>query len=289
MGAFNHVRPLTWAALMADFLTAMGDAAANHGIFEVDLIFPHNAIYTPNGVMPIVFAVQNPELAVSKSLGVLLYWQLLQGDYPGNNTGNSASGPGHIIAGGGFNIFDLNVTSNEPHLFSTSINTASHPDGVWTLDWSLQLYKCSGPGGSARQLNPYNTLVFTTSGSGQAPDVVAATSSGICETSEAFAYNVTGETCEVSTGVMHVFGPTPTTNPCAVMIDPTAASSIAAAATVSWCAGAPNNHDLHPAANVTCPNYTPLASANAAGRSRMEVTSTLLMLLATLTGLIHLG
>jgi hypothetical protein len=66
MRAFNHLCPLAWAVLMAGLMTA-GDATATTtltpGIFEVDLLFPRNETYTPQALMPVVFAMQNPTLA----------------------------------------------------------------------------------------------------------------------------------------------------------------------------------------------------------------------------------
>src|SRR5207244_4320386 len=57
--------------------------AAVPGVVEVDLIFPRNDTYAPLPGMPIVFAIQNPQLVASlyPSFDLLLY-QL--GDSDGN-------------------------------------------------------------------------------------------------------------------------------------------------------------------------------------------------------------
>jgi hypothetical protein len=274
MGAFNHVRPQAWAALMAGLMTAKGgDATAsaipNPGIFEVDSLFPRNSTYTPQALMPIVFALQNPTLA--SSLEATLFWDLWEG--------NNRSSPGSVV-GGAMELAIMNLSSSDPLLVTRLVNTIAYPDGFWTLSWNLLINNCSQPEGSPQGMFTLsNATIFTTSTSGEAPDLVAATSADMCGTTEASAFDVTsfGTTCGV-------LGPSPATNPCAATINPAAASSIYAAATAAACAL--ENRQQNP--NVTCPTST-ASSADAAGRFRIAAASTLLMLLAMLTDLIHLS
>ena len=69
MGAFDHACYQPWAALMAILTIAITASAQVYpianGIFEVDLLFPGNSTYTPQPLMPVVFALQNPTLAPS--------------------------------------------------------------------------------------------------------------------------------------------------------------------------------------------------------------------------------
>lgn len=220
--------------------------------------------------MPIVFALQNPTLA--SPLEATLFWELWEG--------NNDSSPGSV-ADGGFELATLDLSSSDPLLLTRSVNTIAYPDGFWTISWSLLFGNCSQPEGKAQGIMLSNASIFTTSSSGQAPDLVAATSADMCGTAEAYAFNVTsfGDLCGV-------LGPSPTANPCAATINPAAASSISAAATAEACS--PLLHQQNP--NVTCPTSTAkpsASSADAAGRSRMSAASTLLTLLATLTAIIH--
>jgi hypothetical protein len=267
MGAFNYVRHQVWAALMAVLMTA--SVIANPGIFEVDSLFPRNSTYTPQALMPIVFAVQNPTLA--SSLGATIYWELWEG--------NNFSSPGSVMDGG-MELAIMNFSSNDPFLATRIVNTIAYPDGFWTLSWSLSIYNCSQPAFN-RGIAQSNTTVFTISTSGQAPDLVAATSADMCGATEGFAYNVTslGDAC----GVLPLNA---TANPCAAPINSAAASSIYAAATATACEFYARQQNP----NVTCPTSTSkpsASSADGAGRSRSVTASTLLTLLATLTALIY--
>ncbi|KIN05191.1 hypothetical protein OIDMADRAFT_115589 [Oidiodendron maius Zn] len=287
MRAFNHVRPLAWAALMAGLMTA-GDASSTTatptatptpGIFEVDLLFPRNTTYTPQELMPIVWALQNPTLAAP--LAATILWIMWEGD--------NQSSPGSIGDGGLELYTQDDLSSSNPLMATRFVNVASVPDGVWTLSWSLDVYNCSQlfPGfvdNENKTIMQSNTVVFTTSSSGQAPDLVAATSADVCGSAEAFAFDVAsfGTACGFP-GAVLAPKPTPTTNPCAAAINASVASSISAAATAWGCA--PQQHPLNP--NVSCP---PLHfSGDPGSKSRMAAASTLLTLLATLTALIYLG
>ncbi|GCB21696.1 hypothetical protein AAWM_04581 [Aspergillus awamori] len=284
----DHFRFLTLALLVMNSFIAMGDDSQDFypGIFEVDLIFPRNETYSPQELMPIVFALQNPSLA--STLGATIYWGLREG--------NNWSAPGSVTDEG-FELFTFNFTSSGPHLATSFVNTLAYPDGSWTFAWTLQITNCS----QAERLscldsesqncslayNPNqvlsmsNAIVFNVSQSGQAPSLEAATSSDMCRTMEAYAFNVTST--GVTGEVCGFLGPSPTTNPCAATINASAASSISAAATALACD--PQERSAYP--NVTCP--TPSSKSNAAGQYGMAAASTLLMLFTMVTALIHLG
>ncbi|RAL13111.1 uncharacterized protein BO97DRAFT_469865 [Aspergillus homomorphus CBS 101889] len=270
----SHVRFLAWYALMANSVLAMGTAtAADGGIFEVDLISPRNMTYTPQALMPIVFALQHP--ALSYTTAASIFWSVWEG--------NNQTSPGSVTDGGlELALDDWNQTSSEPHFVTRFFNTINYPEGFWTLSWSLQLYNCSdNPEKQGVQfITTNNTTTFTVSRqSGKAPDLVAATSSETCGATVAYAYNVTGG--EYGCGFM---GPNVTANPCSATINSSAASSIMAAATEMACS--PSESGVYP--NVSCP-ASPLKSSNDAGPSHMAAAvSTWLTLLTLVTALIHL-
>ncbi|KAJ5259352.1 hypothetical protein N7478_012333 [Penicillium angulare] len=238
----------------------------NPGIFEVDLVFPRNATYTPQALMPIVWAVQRPDMP--PALASSITWSLLESN---NYTAPGSSDDGLIEM--------LSPLPGNETLISRFFNTIEYPDGYWNLTWTLWVNNCSQEGSSQYILKTGST-VFTISKSGQEPDLVAATSAGQCDAMDAYAFNVTsfGENCGY-------LGPTPTTNPCAVNISSSAASSLYASATTWYCA--PNTVD-NP--NVTCPTSTSTSSAsNPASQSFMVTRTALLMLLVGITNFILMG
>ena len=138
MGSFNHFRPLAGTALVvAGWLTtALADAstaAINSGIFEVDLLFPRNVTYTPQALMPIVWAMQNPPLAAP--LQAIIYWQLWEG--------SNETSPGSVVDGTLDLVVGVNLSSSGPLLFDRIVNTMAYPDGVWTLTWEVNVSNCS--------------------------------------------------------------------------------------------------------------------------------------------------
>ncbi|KAJ6095230.1 hypothetical protein N7486_005976 [Penicillium sp. IBT 16267x] len=238
----------------------------NPGIFEVDLVFPRNATYTPQALTPIVWALQNPKMA--KPLTAYMTWSLWEG--------NNQSSPGSVVAGD-LELSLMDVSSSEPLLVSKFVNTVAYPDGDWTLAWTLNLYNCSQDDLPYHVITRSDSTVFTIGKSGQEPDLVAATSADECGTMEAYAFNVTS-----FVGICGYLGPNPTTNPCPVTINSTVSSSLYAAATAFACSPLSRNANV-----TTCPSLP--SASNPAGRSRMATAPVLLMLLAMVTNLIHLG
>ncbi|RAK89175.1 hypothetical protein BO79DRAFT_217265 [Aspergillus costaricaensis CBS 115574] len=264
-----YLRFLTWAVLVVNSMIAMGDGTSDiySSIFEVDLISPRNETYTPEALMPIVFALQNSPLA--SSLDAYITWDLLEG--------NNRSSPGSIN-GGLLELASSDLWSPGLHLVTRFVNTLPYPNGFWTFAWTLHIADCSQNGSGPQDIKFHNDIVFTVSLSGEAPSLEAATSSGTCGIQNANALNVTatGEECGF-------LGPSPTTNPCAARIDASAASSIWAAATAFACS--PLERSANP--NVTCP--TPSSKSNGIGQYGMIAASTMLTLFTMVTALIYLG
>jgi hypothetical protein len=266
MDASSHAR-FAFAALMSGLMTAMGDKSAPlivPGIFEVDLLFPRNETYAPSWLMPIVFAVQNPSLAVP--LSATIQWTL----WEGNDTRSPGSiGAGDIEVAG--DVVTVKPAPSNPYLLSSAVNTISYPDGVWTLAWYLQYNLC----GSLTHSEIFTT-VFTVNKSGKAIDLEAATSSDVCGNTEAQGFNITSfDGCHL--------GPSPTTNPCVATIDSAAASSLSALAkaTGSICTSY--------SSNLTCLNPQPPPGQPSAANPRVAAASTLLTLLAALAAMVHLA
>ncbi|KAJ5927826.1 hypothetical protein N7466_006782 [Penicillium verhagenii] len=269
---------LLQAALITSWMTV---ATANSGVFEVDLIYPRNETYTPSPLMPMVFAVQNPDMA--DPLGASISWSFLEG---GNR-----SAPGSLLDGllelSPMNVLNVSGDLDKltldipgyPLLVTRYLDTFSFPDGTWNFEWSLEVYNCtSGFEDYQNALQVTNYVTFNTSKSGKAPDLVAATSAGTCDTAEGFAFNAIS--LEYNCGVLE---PTQTTNPCAVTIDSAAESNLMAMATEHACSIL--ERPIHP--NVTCPSATP--SSNTAGQSRTAAAPVLFMVLATLTTMAYFG
>ncbi|KAJ5765383.1 hypothetical protein N7520_004942 [Penicillium odoratum] len=268
---------LLQAALIAGWMTV---ATASSGVFEVDLIFPRNETYTPSPLMPMVFALQNPSMAVP--MEALIEWQLLEG--------GNISAPGSILSGAleldlmsSLNVStDLDKATLDlpgyPLLVTRYLDTFSYPDGSWNFEWTLQVSNCTYGNYAPNVLQMTNNVTFTTSKLGKAPDLVAATSARTCDTAEGYAFNATS--IEATCGVL---GPTPTTNLCAITIDSAAESSLMALATAQACSIL--QRPINP--NVTCPSSTPLS--NTAGQSRITAVPVLLMVLAMLTIMAYFG
>ncbi|KAJ5981972.1 hypothetical protein N7451_012072 [Penicillium sp. IBT 35674x] len=232
------------------------------GIFEVDLVFPRNATYTPQALMPIVWALHNPSMA--PPLASYITWSLWEG--------NNQTSPGSLDGG----LIELLVgDASNDRMISKFSNSIDYPDGYWTLAWSLEIANCSQYTGPSHAVTRGGSTIFTVSKSGEEPDLVAATSAGQCDAIYAYAFNVTsfGSACG------HL-GQTPTTNPCAVNISSSAASSLYASATASACAP---NTVVNP--NVTCPTSTSTSSASIPASQSLMVTRTALMML--LVGIIN--
>lgn len=275
MDAFNHLRPLAGLALMASLMTAT--ATANSGIFEVDLLFPRNETYTPQALMPLVFALQSPILA--QPLRFTIEWGLWEGNY---STSPGADIEGSFDSLDSFSQDSDNLSVSDPYFITSFTDTRSRLDGTWTLSWFLQANNCTTPpprSNDTTAIQQNGSIVFTVSSLGQAPDLVAATSVDVCSSAPAYAFNMTSlsNLCGYAGGLL---GSSPTTNPCAASIDAAAASSMYAKATVAACLP---YQPVNP--NITCPSFSAKPSAS----SHSAAASTLLALIAMLTALIHVG
>lgn len=219
---------------------------------EVDLIFPRNTTYAPSVLMPIVFAIQNSQLAAP--LDFNFQWDISPlGVYNGSS---SESG-----------ILDLTWAnfSGSTLYFAHAATSVLNVEKAWMFGWSLSSGNCSGSSGIESSLggnNQHNFIEFVTRNGAQQPDLVAATTDDTCSNTESYIFNVTG-TLEVDPSRYDgrnscaVVAPmwTSAANPCGARLDASAASSISAAMTHTACAA------LHPV--VSCPTATSAACREA--------------------------
>jgi hypothetical protein len=219
-------------------------------IAEIDLIFPRNDTFAPTVLMPVIFAIQNSQLAASLALS--FEWTLNQ--FGGNDSNNP-------IANGAIDLRSANTSSGDPYFALGYIYDLVDTETTWSLVWSVSAANCSmygsvtQPGGGVQS----NAVFFSTRKGAQQPDLIAATGDNTCSSTESFTFNVTGATYVVPGQDHNKFGngsacaelattlPTPTPNPCGVRINSSAASSISTAVTASACSHAVDR------ARVTCP------------------------------------
>ncbi|KAI1375638.1 hypothetical protein F4677DRAFT_421929 [Hypoxylon crocopeplum] len=226
---------------------------------EVHLIYPRNDTYAPTTLMPIVFAIQNSQLAAPLDLNI--QWDIYQiGVYDG------------LVASGVLLLTGVDFSNNsDPYFKFTSTAKLNVTEAAWMLMWTLSSGNCSigseGDDGWTDNLSYYNRVMvahFTTKNGTKEPDLVAATAvdNGVCasNTQGYFTFNVTGtlhvsdprkydgrDTCAI------LAPPEPTVSAnataCGPSIDASAASSISAAITSRACKA------LNPV--VTCrPDHT---------------------------------
>ncbi|KAF1952162.1 hypothetical protein CC80DRAFT_495497 [Byssothecium circinans] len=217
---------------------AIGTAAVpTSGVVEIDLVFPRNETYAPMEVMPIVFAIQNPELARVLnpiSIGFTIRDQ------------NDLLGPRGVT-----DNYDLrwkNFSTNDPYFVYRGYKKFN-TEGSWGMTWKWRWD--SGTEDSVAQasrdiqpkplINNHTVLstYFTIKNSAQGMDLVAASNNKTCPGDFGVAINVTntlnftppakywygGDKCAVMASSF------PTPNLYRVKIDSAAASSIYVSAT----------------------------------------------------------
>jgi len=225
-----------WMACLAAVVNAAG-------VLEIDVVFPrNNGTYAPSKFFPIVFALQNGNLA--KHLAPAIYSFIRNGSNLESTFGQSSR--------------DL-----------TYANYSSEPYFVWNLEdidaegryqllatAAWQSCNVSGDQVSIGGGDINFGVTFIIKKGGQEVDLraapaglVAATADDkTCSAKHGVALNVTGQTYEVpasldsrklsgTCGVLASSSPTPTANPCRVKIDTAVAASMSAFLHASMCKG----------------------------------------------------
>lgn len=247
-------------------------STTSNKVAEVDLMFPRNESFSPSHLMPIVFAVQNPNLL--SSLRPILSYRVSQ---------LNVSPLDRIRKGDLIRLFEHNLTDvADPYLLYWSIDLAV--EGTFKFTWQLTLDNCSYNadidkidghvfGGQLMQFS------FSTKQGAAPPDLVAFAEEETCNRTLAQAVHVPsalelpptrtagwgGPSCAVNPDL------SPTPSPCNIKIDSAAAASISASLTVAAC----NNWFR---TGVSCP--TP-SSENAASMPRFPVTRAWILAVGT--------
>ncbi|KAL4877048.1 hypothetical protein BJY04DRAFT_231178 [Aspergillus karnatakaensis] len=217
-------------------LATRSQASTTPGSIEVDLIFPQNSSYAPSPLMPIVFAVQNPALAMTLSPSIS--WYIEQQNIQPNQT-DRVTGLVHLS--------DLNTSTSDPY-FLHATTQQLNKEGPFVFAWELSLHNCSRDPDSdtAVQVGSYGDrryqVYFSIEEGSSAPDLVAATSDDTCKNSLAQAVEVIdlleipakqkqpASSCAVLPSTLA------TPSPCKVKIDSSTAESLAVAMTSAACA-----------------------------------------------------
>jgi hypothetical protein len=209
--------------------------AAPSGILEVDLLFPRNGTWKPTSIMPIVFAVQQPQLGVLIQRQIIR-WRLGQV--------NNASRSIHE----GTATFDLNATTSGLYLATGISDALAGIEGGWEIQWMVSLRNCT-------QLSSENTRIefsafaesrstfFQTNDSAPAPSVETALSIDSCQNLDYLVYNVSavqpvpkGYDTELYLSCAALGDSSVVTgSPCSININAAASTSASAAISYSTC------------------------------------------------------
>ena len=213
----NLVSRAVWS--LVGSLAYLGAVANAAGVLEISVVFPRNETYAPIDLFPVVFALQNAELA--KNLNI---------DFRSNIRNASFDGVGGTF----FKDLTHADYSSEPYLvyYYETMNT----DGTYDMFSTVAWVSCNENGDQVPIISNDTRLSvdFTIKNGGQQVDLVAATAKDkTCSAEAGVAINVTDQTREFPDGTCAVLAsssPTPTASPCRVQIDTAADASMSA----SW-------------------------------------------------------
>lgn len=222
------------SALLAGAILCLATVVRAAGVVEIDIVFPrNNQTYAPTSHFPIVFALQNPDLATH--LDPYLQYFIR------NGSDLEAS------YGYGNNRLAQANSSADPR-FSyhyATMDTEGRHELFVTVHWN----SCGETGDEIGILSNRTNLWmnFTIARDGQEVDLVAATADDkTCAAKDGVAINVTdttrevdvpGETESATCAVLASASPTATANPCKVKIDEAAAESMLASLHDALCKG----------------------------------------------------
>jgi hypothetical protein len=192
------MRASSWASW---FLVAYAEAtkaatSESSGVVRVDLAFPRNETYATSQFLPIVFAVENAELApyIKPHISFQI-WEYY------NTTRSEVLDT--------YDLAQANFSGSEPY-FEYSRRAKFDKEAVWQMKWSVSWSSCRGRVPYKEFGDPqiilYNStdqfIIFTTktSTSGHDLDLVAATKNTDCSenTEDTSAYINITDTIEVS-------------------------------------------------------------------------------------------
>ncbi|KAH6649478.1 hypothetical protein F5144DRAFT_6701 [Chaetomium tenue] len=232
-----------WAPAALAALAAAAEVVTTTRQFEFDIVFPHNETYKPADTMPIVFAIQNPSVAASIG-DFMVFWTISQ--VQGWDTIRSSMDFGH------FNVFS-NQTSTDATQFLVAFTNITDwiPRGIptppateytpgphdryllqWNIVWTSLFPTCTKSESSVfAQLPSEGALAFniqTVWGKGGWQGEIHDVQEAIPQCPEFGGLiqigpppNATKPTCPRFEILEDMEG-----SPCAVTVDPPAASSI---------------------------------------------------------------
>jgi hypothetical protein len=208
-------------------LACLGAVVNAAGVVDIGVVFPrNNETYAPTDKFPIVFAVQNAELA--KHLRPSIYSLIRNGS--------------RLEGVFGYLIRDLTYAnySSEPYFAYSYENIDT--EGRHLLSFTISWQSCDESGDQVAILSNTTSfgVNFNIKRGAQEVDLVAATANEeTCSAKGGVAINVTDEIHDVpavwrqpagTCAVLASSSPTPTANPCRVKID----AAVAASMSASW-------------------------------------------------------
>ncbi|KAJ3490649.1 hypothetical protein NLG97_g5736 [Lecanicillium saksenae] len=219
--------------LALGIVASRADAAAK-GNTEVDVMFPYNGTFAPTPLLPIVFAIQNPEVA--QKLNLRLNYRVIPYGHPNVTTD--------------YERVRLNALPNGEATFYARdfVSGIFNKEGTWEFFWQLRWNNCtSTEDGDGKHFSrdteePVNSFVFSTHRDGRKPDLVASNSSDDCKHFQGIAFEVQGlldvpppQNADMLTSCAHVAVPAPTPSPCRASIPSDAIESISSRITKAAC------------------------------------------------------
>lgn len=233
--------------LLPYFWAVADSAGTDSGVVEVDVVFPRNDTYAPNGWMPIIFTFQNKGLApfLNPTISFIV-----------RNIANDSDG--HV---GEYSFLRwANYTDSEPVLLYRFFDLDK--EASWVLMYEITWQSCTN-----ETLSPLtsgddvvtnitdNFIEFTTKAGAQELNLAAITASdNNCPAAAGVAINVTGTLEAVNdwTGRCAVVAspdPTVTPDPCQASINSAAEASISASMTAWACL----YDEISPPPGIICP------------------------------------
>jgi len=217
-------------------LAYLGAAVNAASVLEIDVVFPRtNETYAPIDYFPIVFALQNAELA--KHLKPSIY------SFVRNGT-DLLDTFGHSIT----DLTSTNFSSSEPYFVYHYLKSIT--EGPHRL-FATAIWRSCDESGDQVAIVGHDinlSIYFNVERGGQEVDLVAATEK--CSPQDGVAINVTDQTHDVpeklsweqqqlsgTCAVLASSSPTPTADPCRVKIDTTVAASMSAFLKNALCKG----------------------------------------------------
>ncbi|KFY90171.1 hypothetical protein V500_05257 [Pseudogymnoascus sp. VKM F-4518 (FW-2643)] len=227
LAAYLGVWPIlvfVWALAVTTGTTFAQTTSTFPATVEFDLVFPRNETYAADALLPIVFAVQNPEAVVPLAFGTS--WSIYRRGIYNDD----------IASGYRRNMWtNYSTVGNEPYFETFVTDGLNGTEGLFTLVLDIAIRNCTYYDSSLNfgQVAAYARVDFELRNGAQRPSVLTPTDScpvgiasvGITSTiNQSTDQNYYRDTCAV------LADPAPKMNLCAVKIDSTVASRVSASA-----------------------------------------------------------